>query len=240
MYPIPIASGIQFGIDFGKLGIRMELQDAELYDQLGWKWHDKDKDIQTNQIGHFLTAVKLGYNPEFLDDLIYMPGPPDGVPSIPIYYKRLFLAISRGDDVETAAIKLIIGHELVGDPPPPMSASIVAGITGGFARQYKAAVGIDLFKDAVEADRDGNYVLRDNRLREIFSTVYDPDHPEGVGVCYVGKGAWGSPWKQGNSMQDFRLSVKGYRFGQEIRNGSIRTRSEAAQWLMRELAIQYY
>ncbi len=36
-------------------------------------------------------------------------------------------------------------------------------------------------------------------------------------------------------MEDLRLSVKGWRFGQEVGNGSIQTRQQAANWLRREV-----
>jgi hypothetical protein len=39
----------------------------------------------------------------------------------------------------------------------------------------------------------------------------------------------------GNSLQDLRLSVKGWRFGQMIKNKQITTTDQASNWLLQNL-----
>jgi hypothetical protein len=91
---------------------------------------------------------------------------------------------------------------------------------------------------AVDADRRGGPINhrskkgvdRDTLLRIIFSSAgYDPDNPRGDVSLDI------PAWQAGNSMQDLRLSVKGYRFGQEVRDEVIRSRYQASRWLRREL-----
>jgi hypothetical protein len=204
-----IDTGVQFAFDFGELGFCEELQDAPLYDQLGWKY-DAKKGGRSNQIGHFLTAARLGYDPSFLDNPV----------------ARWLLGIPKDEDTSIAAIKLIVGHELVGDPESDLNVE-------GYAQQYAAVTQkhIEWFLAAVEADRDGRIADREAFLEAIFSSVgYDPHNPFGDPEAGI------PAWQQGNSMQDLRLSVKGYRFGQEVQDGRIGTRYEAADWLRRELA----
>ena len=82
------------------------------------------------------------------------------------------------------------------------------------------------FLRAIDYDRQRNYDLRDNQLRTIL-TATDPRFRD--------RNAIEGSTRVGNSMQDLRLSVKGWRFGQETRNGPIQSRQEAADWLRREV-----
>jgi len=66
--------------------------------------------------------------------------------------------------------------------------------------------------------------MRDKELRAILIAT-DP--------AFVNEDA--VPERVGNSMQDLRNSVKGWRFGQEIKYEVIVTRREAAVWLRREI-----
>lgn len=221
----PVNAGIQLAIDFGELGFCDEFQDAIVYDALNWKWHDEEAGVKTNQIGHFLTAANLGYDPGFLRDPLL----------------RLALGARAQEDVTTVAIKLIAGHELVADPLNTIQAVFGLGQGTSFAEQYGVVTDehVNLFLAAVEADQSGphryndEWFDRDDFLEVIFESAgYDPNDPTGIATGSL-------PWAQGNSMQDLRLSVKGYRFGQEIRNRTISTRPAAAEWLRRELIGQY-
>jgi hypothetical protein len=127
---------------------------------------------ETAQIGHFLTAVKFGYQ----------------------------AALFPGD--EKSLMKLAVGHEMVGDPWWPVQ----YGKAGPEAR--------DLFRRAIEADFAGNYDERDEYLRSILMM-------EG--------GALEN--RRGNSLEDLRLTVRGWRFGQMIANDQFASREQAAQWL---------
>jgi hypothetical protein len=82
------------------------------------------------------------------------------------------------------------------------------------------------FRNAVEYDRQRNYQFRDNELRAILIAT-DPD--------FRFSDALPGGERVGNSMEDLRLSVKGWRFGGEVRNGPVQTRQQAASWLRREV-----
>ena len=199
----------------GDAGFCDELADERFYtDERYWgEWTGEE----TRQMGHFLTAVALGFNPEgayyqahiidFLFDKLPRAADPEAfqfepVPPFP-------------SDPETYALSLIVGHEMIGDQPG-------SGQLWAIPEQYYAATAEarTLFLKAVEADKDRRYWERDNLLQPILGFSEDAIH---------------DPRRIGNSMQDLRLSVKGWRFGQEIRNRDIGTRQQAANWLRREI-----
>jgi RHS repeat-associated protein len=125
----------------------------------------------TDQVGHFLTAAGMAYRS----------------------YDRSIL--------EQEFLKLVIGHEMVGDQH------------GTFAQRGAAtSEAIDLFVQAVAADTAGNYNLRDAHLRGILGTTSLEN-------------------RRGNSLEDLRLTVRGWRFGQMIASGELATHEDAAAWL---------
>jgi hypothetical protein len=75
------------------------------------------------------------------------------------------------------------------------------------------------FNDAVEYDRQGLYHERDVVLWELLN--FDAD------ISYEG----GSLDRDGNSLQDLRLSLKGYRFANWVRENGGTHPSFAASWL---------
>jgi len=205
----PLTGGVQFNENFlfQNSGLRDEYQDQPLHDDI---WGG-----QSFQINHFLTSIRLGYDSSFL-----------------IAPLRLVLSIPLNECSDVAAGKLLIGHELVPDNRTEGEELEV------WEQQYNAATPdhVSMFLTAVEADKNGNEALRDELLREIFSDgigrqglPYSPDKPFGEQGIY-------DVWGEGNSMQDFLLSLKGYRFGQEIQDGTIGSRLEAAEWLRREMS----
>jgi hypothetical protein len=142
----------------------------------------------TGQMGHFLTAVSLGY-------------------------------FSYGDPfLETNAMSLIVGHEMVAD------AGGRSGLirTYTHAQQYRAAANtpgaVSLFGAAVNADIWGNNSLRDKYLSSILSMGDEP-----------------MP-RYGNSIQDLRLSIRGWRFGRLIASGIIQDKEEARDWILGNIA----
>jgi RHS repeat-associated protein len=200
----------------GDAGFCDELADERFYTGEGeWSgWTGEE----TRQMGHFLTAVALGFNPEgayyqaFVFDYLFDKLPRTGdhtqiQPLVPFF----------PSDPETYALSLIVGHEMIGDQPG-------IGQFGTIPEQYYAATdeAIALFRKAVGADKDRRYEERDSYLQMILG---DP----------LGREAIPSESRIGNSMPDLRLSVKGWRFGQEIRNGDVGTRQQAADWLRREI-----
>jgi RHS repeat-associated protein len=103
---------------------------------------------------------------------------------------------------EEFLMRLAVGHEMVGDHR--------------FVRQYFSATGgaLDLFRQAIEADILGDYESRDDYLSQILMM----------------KGG-NLEDRKGNSLEDLRLTVRGWRFGQMIATGQFASREEAAQWL---------
>jgi hypothetical protein len=78
-----VVPGLQTGVEFGQKGFKPEFHDP---------WPSS-----SNQVGHFLTAVRLAFDPAFLDDVIMMA----------------LLGSWLDTDVP---LRLIIGHEKVADP----------------------------------------------------------------------------------------------------------------------------
>lgn len=187
-----------------------------------------------DQINHFLTAVVFGYDPSFIDLRVALSSTSPAYSGFPIpssivwvYPVREALGLAYDETLECSSIRLIVGHEIRPDPQN------VGNALAGFRSQVQAATEdhISLFMQAVEADRRGADI--DPYLAEIFLAgrgaegAYDPFDPDCPGpFCN-----WGS----GNSMADLRLSVKGYRFGQEIQTNIISSRFSAAMWLRQEL-----
>jgi len=106
--------------------------------------------------------------------------------------------------------QLAVGHEIVGDQGAPIS----------WFRQYYAATpeARELFRQAIAADAAGSYDLRDDYLRRILA---------------LNRGSLAT--RRGNSLEDLRLTVRGWRFGQMIAAGQFASREEAARWLEENL-----
>src|SRR6476660_7930513 len=76
--------GLQTGADIGLTGFRKEFEDP-------WP-------TSTDQVGHFLTAVRLGFDPRFVSNPVFR------------------LLLGSGGEAD-APMRLIVGHEKVADPP---------------------------------------------------------------------------------------------------------------------------
>ena len=190
-------------------------------------------DRADNQMNHFLTAVQLALDPSFLDVRIALPGtsPASEFPIIGtspwVYPVRDALGLAYDEIAECSALRMIIGHELrpddLGSRPETWQAQVGATQAEHFA----------LFLQAVHADENG--IDPDPYLAEIFD---DGRGPEGYYNPYDSECSQPAasnsrcPWGTGNSMQDLRLSVKGYRFGQEVERLTL---FGAAVWLREEL-----
>jgi RHS repeat-associated protein len=114
----------------------------------------------------------------------------------------------RGEDF---LVTLAAGHEIRGDQGAPIS----------WFWQFLSVTpeAQQLFWQAIEADAAGDYALRDEYLMQIF--VIGDDYP--------------IKNRQGNSLEDLRLTVRGWRFGQMVANGEFASNEEAAQWLEENL-----
>jgi hypothetical protein len=108
-------------------------------------------------------------------------------------------------------LNLIIGHEKFGDLQ-----------FFGFVRQFVRATARDRrrFLAAVRADSAGDAQRCEAQLVAIFHTRREALH---------------DPKRIGNSLVDLRLSVKGWRFGDDLETRRIATRAEAMAWLRREV-----
>lgn len=143
-----------------------------------------------NQVGHFMTAVDMGFRPgqtfalvpKFIRDSVTAgtPFPPD----------------------ETICVRLIVGHEQVADDADQ-----------AFVRQAASPSNreiVDFFRASIMVTASTNQPLGPTRAA--------------LSRIEVGTG-------QGNSFQDLQLSCFGFRFGKMIREGTITTRRDAAQWI---------
>jgi hypothetical protein len=81
-----------------------------------------------------------------------------------------------------------------------------------------------MFDTAVKRDAAGDYDGRDQALQGI---LMDGPRPRQLGV----QGA-----RVGNSMEDLRLSVRGWRVGNMVAGGSIQTNKELANWIALNIA----
>ncbi|HZS88692.1 MAG TPA: hypothetical protein VFE42_14555 [Chloroflexota bacterium] len=200
-----------------------------------------------NQVGHFLTAVAMRYAPEFVSRRIPVFGS----------VRRLVGAPSDMSDAEVA-LRLAIGHEKLADPPDVWEALLLvladglvaarwslvrdttrpqrAGRIGRamvlaaarqllvslvtFRAQFKATTESDIaaWYEALQCATDGVHIDR--------ALLESPRSP--LRHIMVGRGI-------GNSEQDLRLSLAGWRLGQLIAEQAFASRHEVADWLRRTL-----
>jgi hypothetical protein len=232
--------GLQMAIRFQERpcgsGLRSEFEDTWLYEKFKWA-----NPANANQIGHFLIAVRLGYDPSFV-------GPRGGTPIARIDEVdlslgsgnafHLYLGAPSDEPFDVTAKRMIVGHEKVGDPweevihvnagplgSEDIPVDLVRTAFFNIRRQYQSATTSDteVFDTAVAFDRLGNDEWRDRYLLKILLSGDKP---------------W--PERPGNSLEDLRLSVKGWRLGRAVagkdRNlippePSLATRQQVAMWL---------
>jgi RHS repeat-associated protein len=227
--PGGIDAGIQFAIDFTTCGLQGQFNDEWLYRKY-WNQNPDDPNV-ANQVGHFLTAVRLGYDPTFLVPLITLEiGMFVTIPEV-----RPLLPMD--ESIAVTAKRLIIGHEKVGDPLPTGDQVRDAALTAlNIPRQYGAAKleDVNYFDLAVGADRRWDNAERDDYLLKILLDSRTDDDIRQK--------------RQGNSMEDLRLSVKGWRLGRAVAglDGSanppekqLTNRLEVASWLRIHIAMPH-
>lgn len=163
-----------------------------------------------NQVGHFLTAVGLGYDP----DQIYRTKWGVSLSAL--------LGVSAGDSSQAVAIRLIVGHEKAPDPDDRDNRFM---LLQGFLAQFHRATDSDIqaFLDAEAALADRPEVCQNTSLdlkkAEPFLRKIEI-HPD---------------W-QGNSIQDLRLSLMGWHLGRMVRAGCFTQSDEIGRWLRKNLA----
>ena len=232
--------GLQTAIPFGDTGFAGDrrLGGAGLRDP--WP-------ASRNQVGHFLTAVGLQVAPE----VVSRPLPVLG--SI----RHLLGAPTAMSDSEVA-LRLTIGHEKVPDPPNSLEASLLILAQGFVAARWTMARDGTMKERArrivaallAEACRQAvNSVIT---YRAQFHATTEDDlaawqealRVSGKGRTFDWKALEGasSPLRaiavangEGNSVQDLRLSLVGWRFGQLIGCGAFACRRDIAAWIRRTL-----
>ena len=194
-----------------------------------------------NQVGHFLTAVRLGFQPELVSRPLLGPS------------MRFWIGAAHALSDEQVALRLTIGHELARDPglwkgagcgglfagilawpvtdrlgpSGQLGAVALAGCLGmvagaalehllGFRRQFgRAGQPEELaFLRAAVALGEGPSMDLDAAERELRPILDRIDVTQ-----------------SGNSYQDLRLSLLGWWLGQAIRQGRFEDRHEVANWL---------
>jgi hypothetical protein len=238
----PLIPGLQTGIAFHDRGFRAEFRDP---------WPSSD-----NQVGHFLTAVGLSFNPAKVGESFFGARLRD--------WMRAPLAMSA----EEVALRLTIGHE---KRPDPSVGTVVAGATGGLGEiAIPAALGgigipavlggIGILApfvigpvDALEISTGpvagaARAVL--NAFRVQFAACTQADiqvfrsaeralgtgRPLNIAAAQAMlRGIRVVPTMRGNSYEDLLLSLYGWRLGQDIRRNQFRTGAEVAAWIRSNL-----
>ena len=173
---------LHFGVDFGgNCGFKEEFRDDQLYP----RWNLLASD--SNQVGHFLTAVDVTY-----------------------YFPNYF------------AVGFMLGHEQVSDTNTVNNLLSFASVS---------TIDRNHWSKAVDYDSQGNSAMRDTELWPVLH--FDkPSAPENVDQNYV------DPDRQGNSLQDLRLDVKGFRFANWIKQNPNLPAVMAGSWLRINLSAK--
>jgi hypothetical protein len=213
--------GAHFAIPFDDSGFREEFQDP---------WPDS-----SNQVGHFLTAVNLSYNPAVVRGLRFLLDAPDSMPD------------------EAVALRLVIGHEKAADPNEELF--------GKFCRAVKDDAtnpAIAPFKNPFLPEKMSVWmctkklVLDRFRLQFMSATGCDVDIFQQADDALGGSSPSSTPLnlaaakgtlsminvdpnKYGNSYQDLVLSLYGWRLGKSIKGSEFRTNTEVADWIRANL-----
>lgn len=208
-----IVPGLQTGIAFHDSGFHREFKDPH--------------PSSDNQVGHFLTAVGLSFNPAKVAQIF--AGRP----------MRDWLGADSSMSDEEVAIRLCIGHEKGPDPGAGTAAAgAVVGFIGGFA---VPAPGSGVGGAAAGA---GVAVLMGFRAQ--FAAATDADvqvfrsaeanlgtaQPLNLGAAKSTlRGIIVNATLRGNSYEDLLLTLYGWRLGQSIRRLGFATKTETATWI---------
>jgi hypothetical protein len=238
-----VIPGLQTGIEFSDTGFR------GTRDPSGPGFRDPHPTSQ-NQPGHFLTAVGMRFQPE----LVSRP--------IPLWGSTVRDLVGAPETMsdEDVALRLTIGHEKAPDPPGGLDVALSI-LFAGAVEEYLAPAP----EDETEEERDrrvGDAMVNETerRIRQIiaaftaqFRATTDDDIAAWnetlgrIGTDAVANTAAiegpGSPLDRiavdpalrGNSRQDLRLSLMGWRFGQMIRNGDFANNAAVAAWIRANL-----
>jgi hypothetical protein len=232
-----VVPGLQTGVSFSDTGLAGDRTPN------GPGFRDPHPSSQ-NQPGHFLTAAGLQFSPAVVSR------------DIPLFGTiRQMVQAPAGMPDEQVALRLTIGHEKGPDPDGVdafMKVAFTAGIEsllpgpeGETEEQREQRIGGAII---AETRRQVNEIIA--AFRTQFQACTDDDitawqqaiEALGVGATLdmsaaevpLGRIAV-DPTMRGNSRQDLRLSLVGWRFGQLISGGRFPDRSAAAAWLRSNL-----
>jgi hypothetical protein len=183
--------GLQTGIAFHDSGFAVEFKDP---------WPSSD-----NQVGHFLTAVGLSFDPSKLRRSVIGKSMRDWLNAPPSYSD------------EEVAVRLCVGHEKSPDPSAGTAAAggIVGGITGGLAGAAAGAAMaiVDTFRQQFAAATTADIAVFRSAVAKLgtgspLNKVSASAEMHGITVIPTGRG---------NSYQDLLLTIYGWRLGQTIK-----------------------
>jgi hypothetical protein len=232
-----VIPGLQTGIEFKDTGFRGEPTPT------GSGFRDPHPS-SANQVGHFLTAVGMEFTPEIV--------------SKPIFYfgsvREMVGAPKEMSDAEVA-LRLTIGHEKAPDPNGArevafdvgavyISETLSEGPEGETEEQKDDRVGkavsdelqrqideiIAAFRRQFKACTDADVAAWNEALAAYRS---DPNSLEAPGNALDRIAV--DPTMKGNSRQDLRLSLVGWRLGEMIRAGEFTDGKAVAAWIRKSL-----
>ena len=221
-----VVPGLQTGITFHDTGFRKDFKDP---------WPHSD-----NQVGHFLTAVGLSFNPDKVAESFMG--------------RRLRDWIGADDTMtnEEVALRLTVGHEKDADPGPATAAggAVVGGVAGavgggllagkwgaiggGAAGAGLGAAGAVLlgFRDQFNACTTGDV----QNFNDGVNSLGVGGKLNGTAALAKLKGVKVDSTVRGNSYEDLLLSAYGWWLGQEIKSGRMSSKPDAATWVRDNLA----
>jgi len=237
-----VIPGLQTGVSFGDTGFRGEPTPG------GSGFRDPHPS-SVNQVGHFLTAVGLQFQPGVVSRPIPLFG------SI-----RDMVAAPRTMSDEEVALRLTIGHEKRPDPNGGLDVladvlavwmveSLKPGPEGETDEQREERISravaneighqineiIAAFRAQFNATTDADIAAWNEALMMLGpNTTLNPAALEGP-ASPLNRIAV-DPTLKGNSQQDLRLSLVGWRLGQMLSGGEFTSRAAVAYWIRRNLS----
>ena len=188
-----------------------------------------------NQVGHFLTAVGLGFRPATVS------APVLGVPL------RAWLGAGRELSDESVAVRLTVGHELAADPGLLAGASAVGAVGGlslgllglpGVAAFALPGAGLAagafagaLFQQFLGFRRQFHEATVEDERAFLSAAGCVRDDPVAAEAALATVARKVDVRARGNSTQDLRLSLAGWSLGAGVRDGSWADGPAVAAWL---------
>ena len=159
-----------------------------------------------------------GFASEFKDDYLYSSQWGTKQPAsrqTGHFLTAVAMGMTSDKSLRRFYLRSIVGHELRSDGKG------VSQLFSTFNQILAPSQNdVDAFEKAVATDIGGNYRARDSQLFSIF----DPDK-HGDQASRVG-----------NSMEDLRLSVRGWRLGTAVSQGVLQTNKDVATWIALNVA----